>query len=89
MNNLMDLLLVGVVTGMIIGLMPGGRGFSQVRSILIGMVGAILGSFVYQQFLVGRLKLGLPSVTLSLNQLVIALLGAALLLGILHLVQKE
>lgn len=88
MDSLKELLIVGVVAGLIIGLFPGGRGASRFRNILVGMVGAILGSFIYKQFLSGMLRLGLPSLTLELNQVVIALIGAGLFLFIMSLVNR-
>lgn len=84
----MELLMVGVVAGLIIALFPGERGASRFRNILIGIVGAILGSFVYKQFLTGVLHLGLPTLKLDLNQVVIALLGGVLFLFILKLVNR-
>lgn len=85
----MELLLVGVVAGLIIGLFPGERGASRFRNIVIGIVGAILGSFIYKQFLTGILRLGLPTLKLDLNQVVIALIGAILFLFILSLVNRN
>ena len=59
------------------------------RSVDCRGVGAILGSFIYKQFLIGVLKLGLPSFTLDLNQVVIALIGAVLFLFILSLISRR
>lgn len=84
----MELLLVGIVAGLIIGLFPGGRGASRFRNILVGIVGAILGSFLYKQFLTGVLRLGLPTLELDLNQVVIALLGGFLFLFLISLVNR-
>lgn len=87
--NIKDLLIAGVVAGLIIGLLPGGRGASRFRNILVGLVGAILGSFVYKQFLSKVLHLGLPSIELDLNQIVIALIGGFLFLFIMKLVKRN
>jgi len=89
MSSLTELLIVGVVAGLIIGLFPGESGANRFRNILIGIVGAILGSFLYKQFLTGVLNLSLPSITLDLNQVVIALIGAVLFLLIITLVSKR
>lgn len=87
--DIKQLLIVGVVAGLIIGLFPGGRGASRFRNILVGIVGAILGSFVYKQFLAKVLHLGLPSLQLDLNQVVIALIGGFLFLFIIKLVKRD
>ena len=86
MNNLVDLLVVGIVVGLIIGLFLGGK--RRLSNVVVGIIGAILGSFLYQQFLSSVLNLSLPSLTLDLNQIVIALIGAIVFLGILKLVKR-
>ena len=86
MNNFVDLLVVGIVVGLIIGLFL--RGKRRLSNVVVGIIGAILGSFLYQQFLSSALNLSLPSLTLDLNQVVIALIGAIVILGILKLLKR-
>ncbi len=88
MDNLLDLLFVGIVVGFIIGLFPAGKGFGRFGNVLVGVIGAILGSFVYQQFLTGVLNLNLPTLKLDLNQVIIALVGAVLFILILKLIKR-
>jgi uncharacterized membrane protein YeaQ/YmgE (transglycosylase-associated protein family) len=89
MNDLVELVIVGVVAGLIIGLFPGERGAGRMRNIVVGILGAIIGSFVYKQFLASMLKLNLPTFRLDLNQVAIALIGGVLLLLVLHFVQRK
>jgi uncharacterized membrane protein YeaQ/YmgE (transglycosylase-associated protein family) len=89
MNDLVELVIVGVVAGLIIGLFPGERGAGRMRNIVVGILGAIIGSFVYKQFLASMLKLNLPAFRLDLNQVAIALIGGVLLLLVLHFVQRK
>jgi uncharacterized membrane protein YeaQ/YmgE (transglycosylase-associated protein family) len=89
MNDWMDLVLVGVVAGVIIGSFPGEKGASRFRNIIVGILGAILGSFIYQKFLSGVISLNLPKLTLDLKQLAIALIGAVILLMISSLIRRK
>ncbi|MEQ1843489.1 MAG: GlsB/YeaQ/YmgE family stress response membrane protein [Verrucomicrobiales bacterium] len=76
------------MAGLIIGLFPGEKGAGRFRNIVVGILGAILGSFVYKQFLNEVVNLNLPSLTLDLDQVVIALIGAVLLLIIIRFVKR-
>jgi uncharacterized membrane protein YeaQ/YmgE (transglycosylase-associated protein family) len=89
MNNWMELLLIGVVAGLIIGLFPGEKGASRFRNIIVGILGAILGSFIYQQFLAKVVTINLPTISLDLKQLAIALIGAVILLIVSSLIRRK
>jgi uncharacterized membrane protein YeaQ/YmgE (transglycosylase-associated protein family) len=89
MNDLTELLLVGVVAGLIIGLFPGEKGAGRFRNIIVGILGAILGSFIYKQFLASVVSFNLPTLSLDLKQLVIALIGAVILLIITSFVKRK
>ena len=89
MNNWMELVLIGVVAGLIIGLFPGEKGASRFRNIIVGILGAILGSFIYQQFLAKVVTINLPTISLDLKQLAIALIGAVILLIVSSLIRRK
>jgi len=89
MNNWMELVLIGVVAGLIIGLFPGEKGASRFRNIIVGILGAILGSFIYQQFLAKVISINLPTISLDLKQLAIALIGAVILLIVSSLIRRK
>jgi uncharacterized membrane protein YeaQ/YmgE (transglycosylase-associated protein family) len=85
----MELVLIGVVAGLIIGLFPGEKGASRFRNIIVGILGAILGSFIYQQFLAKVISINLPTISLDLKQLAIALIGAVILLIVSSLIRRK
>jgi uncharacterized membrane protein YeaQ/YmgE (transglycosylase-associated protein family) len=55
----------------------------------VGILGAILGSFIYQQFLAKVISINLPTISLDLKQLAIALIGAVILLIISSLIRRK
>lgn len=65
-------LLIGLCAGWLAGVLAKGRGFGVAGNLIIGVIGAILGGFVFR-------LLGLTSVSL-LGSLVTATAGALLLL---------
>lgn len=65
-------LLIGLCAGWLAGVLAKGRGFGVAGNLIIGVIGAILGGFVFR-------LLGLASVSL-LGSLVTATAGALLLL---------
>lgn len=89
MKDVTELLIVGVVAGLIIGLFPGEKGAGRLRNIIVGIFGAILGSFVYKQFLSNLISFNLPTRTLDLKQLVIALIGAVILLIVSSFIKRK
>ena len=88
-DSMTQLLIVGVVAGLIIGLFPGEKGAGRIRNIVVGILGAIIGSFIYSKFLSNFVSFSLPSITLDLKQLVIALIGGVLLLVIMSFIRKK
>jgi uncharacterized membrane protein YeaQ/YmgE (transglycosylase-associated protein family) len=89
MNNLPELLLVGIIAGLIIGLFPSRRGATRLVNTLVGIVGAILGAWIYK---IAHLpSLGLPKyeMTLALDNVVIALVGAGLFLLITSYIKRQ
>lgn len=89
MNDLLDLLVVGVAAGLIIGLFPGEKGAGRVRNIVVGIFGAILGSFAYKHLLSKAVTFSLPTLELDLKQLVIALIGAVILLFVSGFIKRK
>jgi len=89
MNGLLDLLVVGVAAGLIIGLFPGEKGAGRVRNIVVGIFGAILGSFVYKHLLSKVVTFSLPTFELDLKQLVIAFIGAVILLFVSGFIKRK
>ena len=77
-------ILIGLVAGFLAGKMMRGGGFGVLINILVGIGGAILGGWLFGGFVAGLLS-GIPPLIVSL---VIAFLGACLLLWIISLFKK-
>lgn len=81
LESILIALLIGLVAGFLAGKLVGGGSFGLVRNIIVGLIGAIIGDF-----LVGFLHINfIPSIPL-LNSLIIAFLGACILLLVLRFV---
>jgi uncharacterized membrane protein YeaQ/YmgE (transglycosylase-associated protein family) len=75
-------LLLGLVAGFIASHMVNHRGEGMVLDILLGIVGAILGGWIFHYF-------GAPGVTrLSLYSLVVAVAGSVLFLVVYHAIRR-
>ena len=73
-------LLVGLAAGWLSGLLVKGSGFGLTGNLIVGVIGAILGAFVFR--LIGLTADGL------LAQLICALVGALALTYLLRFVKK-
>jgi uncharacterized membrane protein YeaQ/YmgE (transglycosylase-associated protein family) len=76
-DHLVVLLLVGLVAGFLAAHVVAGRGFGLLIDLVVGVVGAFLGAFVLG-------ALGVVASTL-LGEIVVAFIGAVILLAILRL----
>ncbi len=73
--------LIGICAGWLAGQITKGSGFGLVGDLIVGVIGAILGSFTFR--LVGLAAYGL------LGQLIVATVGAVILLALLRVAQKR
>jgi uncharacterized membrane protein YeaQ/YmgE (transglycosylase-associated protein family) len=73
--------LIGIVAGFIAGKIMKGRGFGILGNLVVGIVGAVLGGFLFG--LLGLTTTGL------VGSLVVATVGAVVLLAIVGAVFKE
>ncbi|MFZ0818470.1 MAG: GlsB/YeaQ/YmgE family stress response membrane protein [Candidatus Acidiferrales bacterium] len=85
MNNLMNnswlwIVVIGIVAGFLAGKVMRGKGFGLIVDLLLGIVGSFLGGWVFTQ-------LGIAGGGLA-GQLLMALVGALLLLFIVRLIKK-
>lgn len=81
--NILDLfvfLAIGALVGWLAGKIVKGRGFGVVGNIVVGILGAVLGGFVFG-------FLGLAATGL-LGSIVMATIGAVILLYVINLVKK-
>ena len=79
--NFLWFLLIGLAAGWLAGQLLKGHGFGLVGSLIVGVIGAILGGFIFR-------LLGLGPTNL-LGELIAATVGAILLLLLLGVIQKD
>jgi len=79
--NLIIFIIVGAIAGFLAGKVMTGHGLGLIWDIVVGIVGAFLGSW-----LAGLLGIG---VTSTLALIIVAFVGAVILLGIFRLVTSR
>lgn len=81
MEHLIWVLLIGLIAGWLAGLIMKGRGFGLLGNIIVGVVGAFIGSWIFSAL--GLFVYG------SLGTLFMAVVGAVVLLGLISLIRRE
>lgn len=81
-------IIVGALSGSLAGWLVSGsrRGFGIIRNIIIGMVGAVIGAFMFRVF---NIRFGLGQISISLEDLVAAFVGSLILLGLITLLSRR
>jgi len=81
-------LVVGALTGPVVGMLlkRSREGFGKWRNFGIGLVGALIGGFLFKLL---NIDLGLGSFAISLQDLIAAFAGALLFLLIIAVIQKK
>jgi uncharacterized membrane protein YeaQ/YmgE (transglycosylase-associated protein family) len=79
-------LIIGSLAGFLAGMVVRGRGFGVFGNMLIGLVGALVGGLIFA--LLNVEITGLPTFTFSLADLLVAFIGAVLLLLIARLFRR-
>jgi uncharacterized membrane protein YeaQ/YmgE (transglycosylase-associated protein family) len=74
-------ILIGLAAGWLVGKLMTGNGFGLVGDTVIGMVGALLGGFLFS-------FLGEPAEGGLLGALIVATIGAIVLLFLLRLIKR-
>lgn len=80
LDQLLVILLVGLVAGFLATHVMSGRGYGLIGDIVVGVLGALIGSFV-----LARAGIGASSL---LGEILIAFIGAVILLFVLRLVSR-
>ena len=78
-------LLVGLIAGWLAGKVIGGSGFGLLGNIVVGIIGSLLGGFLLGPLLGGG---NLLSGSFDVRTLLVALLGAIILLAIVNLFRR-
>jgi uncharacterized membrane protein YeaQ/YmgE (transglycosylase-associated protein family) len=77
-RGLIGWLLIGLLAGWLAGKMARGRGFGCIGDILIGLIGSVVGGWIFTQ-------LGISHENTFLYSLAAATIGAVLLVSVAHL----
>jgi uncharacterized membrane protein YeaQ/YmgE (transglycosylase-associated protein family) len=77
------IIIVGAIAGWLAGLIVRGAGFGLIGDIIIGIVGAFIGGWV-----LGKLGIGTIVHNAIADQIIVATIGAVILLLIIRLVRR-
>ncbi len=80
--HLIGFLILGAIVGWLAGKIMSGHGYGIIWDIVLGIVGAFVGGFVFS-LIFGTQPTGL------VISFVVALIGACVLVGIVHMVKRE
>ena len=78
--NIILFLLIGLVAGWLAGKIMKGKGFGLVGNLIVGVVGAFIGGFIFN-----ALNIAFAGIV---GSLIAALVGALILLWIIGLIKK-
>jgi uncharacterized membrane protein YeaQ/YmgE (transglycosylase-associated protein family) len=80
-------LVIGGLAGFIVGLILKGKkkGFGFFPNLIVGLIGAVIGGFVFDLF---NIRTGFGKIALSFDDLIAAIAGAFILLVIVSIVRK-
>ena len=90
LDHLLVILLVGLVAGFLATHVVAGHGYGVVGDIVVGIIGALLGYLVLGAWLAVHVlaPLGIDAVSV-VGQILIAFIGAAILLAVLRLISRS
>jgi uncharacterized membrane protein YeaQ/YmgE (transglycosylase-associated protein family) len=77
-RSLIGWLLIGLIAGWLAGKIARGRGYGCITDIILGLVGSLLGGWIFT-------RLGIVHANTFLYSLAAATIGAILLVAIVHL----
>ena len=88
MTQIIVWLIVGAIAGSLAGLIVKRtkQGFGWFTNLGIGLVGALIGGLLFRLF---RIDLGLGAISVSLEDIVAALLGSVVFLIVLRLIRRR
>lgn len=89
MANLIVWIVLGLIAGAIArAIYPGHQGLGIIGTMVLGVVGAFVGGFLWTLITTGKLALG-ASASLGFGSIVVAVLGAIVALFIYYAVTKR
>ena len=78
--HLFGAIIIGLIAGWLAGKLMRGQGYGILADVALGLIGAVLGQWIF-------LRLGIP-VDSRIAFLVMATLGAVILIGAAHLLRS-
>ncbi len=79
--SLLWFLLVGLIAGWLAGMLVKGGGFGVVGDMVVGVLGALLGGFLFTKF-------GVSSGGGMIGSIIVATIGAIILIFILRIIKR-
>jgi uncharacterized membrane protein YeaQ/YmgE (transglycosylase-associated protein family) len=80
--HLIGFLILGAIAGWLAGKIMSGHGYGIIWDVVLGVVGAFVGGFLFS-LIFGTQPTGL------IISFVVALIGACILVAIVHLIRRE
>jgi uncharacterized membrane protein YeaQ/YmgE (transglycosylase-associated protein family) len=80
--QLIGFLILGAIVGWLAGKIMSGHGYGIIWDIVLGIVGAFVGGFVFS-LIFGTAPTGL------IMSFIVALIGAVVVVGIVHMIRRE
>jgi uncharacterized membrane protein YeaQ/YmgE (transglycosylase-associated protein family) len=74
-------IIIGILAGWLAGKVVRGRGFGLIADLVLGLIGGVIGRWVFQQ-------LAIRGPNGALGALVVATVGAVILVGVAHAVRR-
>jgi len=78
--NIILFLMIGLIAGWLAGKIMKGKGFGLVGNLIVGVVGALIGGFVFDALNIAAAGI--------VGSLIAALVGALILLWVIGLIKK-
>ncbi len=82
--GILSWIVVGLIAGFLAGVVVKGGGFGLLGNIVIGVIGGVVGGFIASYFF----KIGDPMSGIDVRSILIAFLGAVLLLIVLRMFRR-
>ena len=80
--HLIGFLVLGAIVGWLAGKIMSGHGYGIIWDVVLGIVGSFVGGFVFS-LIFGTAPTGL------VMSFIVALIGAVLVVGIVHMIRRE
>ena len=82
--SILSWIVVGLLAGWLAGMVMKGGGFGLIGDIVVGVIGGLLGGFIASYFF----HMGDPMSGINLPSIIVAFLGAVLLLFVVRLFRR-